>query len=282
MVPSKIVPPTPAKLDVRDWVTPEDLNVAPALLGLPLARPSRRAWAMLLDLLIIATLSRLLANGWWLAALMVLGGAHTWASYRGRRVALWVWIVVAGLMAAGAYQAWQRPARPAEVAVTRAGDAVEAATAVVAEAAEGKVSQATIDSAARIAKLEVELAESRKSSAHKLRDEIAGWLDDIGFGYGWAMLYFSFVPAWWRGQTLGKRALGLRIVELTGKPMTVFQCLKRYGGYAAGMATGGLGFLQVLWDSNRQAIQDKTAHTVVIDLRNSRRLAPDQWQAPTR
>jgi uncharacterized RDD family membrane protein YckC len=154
--------------------------------------------------------------------------------------------------------------------------------AAVAASAEGKISAPTIDSAARIAKLEVELAEARKSSVHRLRDEIAGWLDDIGFGYGWGMLYFSFVPAWWRGQTLGKRALGLRVVELTGKPMTVFQCLKRYGGYAAGMATGGLGFLQVLWDSNRQAIQDKTAHTIVIDLRNTRRLAPDQWQASTR
>ena len=33
------------------------------------------------------------------------------------------------------------------------------------------------------------------------------------------------------------------------------------------MATGGLGFLQILWDPNRQAIQDKTAHTVVVDLR---------------
>jgi hypothetical protein len=33
------------------------------------------------------------------------------------------------------------------------------------------------------------------------------------------------------------------------------------------MATGGLGFLQVLWDVNRQGIQDRVAHTVVVDLR---------------
>jgi hypothetical protein len=33
------------------------------------------------------------------------------------------------------------------------------------------------------------------------------------------------------------------------------------------MATGGLGFLQALWDVNRQGIQDRVAHTVVIDLR---------------
>ena len=43
----------------------------------------------------------------------------------------------------------------------------------------------------------------------------------------------------------------------------------RYGGYAAGMATGGLGFAQVLWDANRQAVQDKLAHTVVVDLRRA-------------
>jgi hypothetical protein len=45
------------------------------------------------------------------------------------------------------------------------------------------------------------------------------------------------------------------------------RCLRRYGGYAAGMATGGLGFVQALWDVNRQGIQDRVAHTVVIDLR---------------
>jgi hypothetical protein len=33
------------------------------------------------------------------------------------------------------------------------------------------------------------------------------------------------------------------------------------------MATGGLGFAQALWDVNRQGIQDRVAHTVVIDLR---------------
>jgi uncharacterized RDD family membrane protein YckC len=245
---SDLVPPSPAKLDVRNWVTPEDLNVAPELLGLPLARPSRRAWAMLLDLAVIAVLSRLLANGWWLLAMMVLGGAHTWARSRGRRLAPWIWVVVAGLVAAGAYELWHSVTRPAEVAMTPAGIDVE----------------------------------RRTPGAPGWRHEVAGWLDDVGFGYGWAMLYFSFVPAWWRGQTLGKRLFGLRVVELTGKPMTVFQCLKRHGGYAAGMATGGIGLLQLLWDSNRQAIQDKTAHTVVIDLRNAQRLPPERWPAPTR
>ena len=64
--------------------------------------------------------------------------------------------------------------------------------------------------------------------------------------------------------------LRLRVVELTGAPMTVMRCLRRYGGYAAGMATGGVGFAQMLWDPNRQAVQDRTAHTAVIDLRTPR------------
>ena len=56
--------------------------------------------------------------------------------------------------------------------------------------------------------------------------------------------------------------------------MTVMRCLKRYGGYAAGMATGGLGFAQLLWDPNRQALQDKAAHTAVLDLRAARSPPP--------
>ncbi len=44
----------------------------------------------------------------------------------------------------------------------------------------------------------------------------------------------------------------------------MLDCFGRYGGYGAGFATGLLGFLQVYWDPNRQAIQDKISATVVI------------------
>jgi uncharacterized RDD family membrane protein YckC len=75
------------------------------------------------------------------------------------------------------------------------------------------------------------------------------------------------LPAWWRGQTVGKRLLKLRVVELTGQPITVLRSLRRFGGYAAGMATFGLGFAQMLRDPNRQGLQDRAAHTVVLDER---------------
>jgi uncharacterized RDD family membrane protein YckC len=40
----------------------------------------------------------------------------------------------------------------------------------------------------------------------------------------------------------------------------------RYGGYGAGLATGLLGFIQIYWDPNRQAIHDKISATIVIDV----------------
>ena len=103
------------------------------------------------------------------------------------------------------------------------------------------------------------------------REELKRWESSIGAKFGWAIIYFTFLPYWWKGQTIGKKVFGLRVVELTGKPLTVINYLGRYGGYAAGMATGMIGFIQILWDVNRQAIQDKIAHTVVIDLRQPKR-----------
>lgn len=131
----------------------------------------------------------------------------------------------------------------------------------------------------RIRKLEAKLAEARRARSLDPRVWLRRWADDLGVGYGFALIYFSLLPAWWGGQTVGKRLLRLRVVELTGKPMSALRNLKRFGGYAAGMATGGLGLVQLMWDSNRQAIQDKTAHTAVIDLRRPR-LAPQPPSLP--
>ena len=96
------------------------------------------------------------------------------------------------------------------------------------------------------------------------------WTENLGLSIGWAMVYFTLLPYWMPGQTLGKKLFGLQVVELTGRPLTLLLCFSRYGGYAAGLATGTFGFAQVLWDPNRQAIQDKIAHTVVLDVRATR------------
>lgn len=91
-----------------------------------------------------------------------------------------------------------------------------------------------------------------------------GIISDLGLGFGWAALYFTAFPAWWRGQTPGKRLMGIRVIQLDGTYMSAWDSFGRYGGYGAGFATGLLGFFQIYWDSNRQAIQDKISATVVI------------------
>jgi len=95
---------------------------------------------------------------------------------------------------------------------------------------------------------------------------VQGIIEDLGLGFGWAAFYFTVLTALWHGQTIGKKALGIRVLQLDGTPLTLFDSFERYGGYGAGIATGMLGFLQIYWDPNRQAIHDRISSTVVIDI----------------
>lgn len=97
---------------------------------------------------------------------------------------------------------------------------------------------------------------------------IIGWakgiIEDFGLGFGWATFYFTVMLSYFKGRTLGKKIIGIKVIKLDGKPLTLWESFGRYGGYGAGLATGLLGFLQVYWDPNRQAIQDKISTTVVV------------------
>jgi uncharacterized RDD family membrane protein YckC len=106
-----------------------------------------------------------------------------------------------------------------------------------------------------------ELEEERESG---LLSGLLRVLDDLGIGFGWTGLYFTAFTALWRGQTPGKKLLGIRVLRLNGQPMTLWMSFERFGGYAAGLLTGLLGFAQVYWDRNRQMIHDKITETVVI------------------
>jgi hypothetical protein len=93
---------------------------------------------------------------------------------------------------------------------------------------------------------------------------LRGFVDELSFGFGWWTLYLTVFLSWWKGQTVGKRLMGIRVVRLDGEPITWWVAFERVGGYAAGFATGLLGFAQVFWDANRQGIHDRIVGTVVI------------------
>ena len=152
----------------------------------------------------------------------------------------------------------------------------EQAGTEVAEAQDLRLAQALEVAGDTIGQLEQDLARANRNledSRAELDDALqqqglVGWftsrIDSLGFGFGWWTLYFTILMPWMKGQTPGKRVMGVRVVRLDGQPVTWWHAFERAGGYAAGVATGTLGFLQIYWDANRQAIHDKVAGTVVI------------------
>src|SRR5262245_31332315 len=110
-------------------------------------------------------------------------------------------------------------------------------------------------------RLEEQVAALQRSP---LRNAMSGIIDDLGLGFGWMAVYFTSFLALMRGQTPGKRMLRMRVVRLDAKPLTWWLCFERFGGYAASASVGLLGFLQILWDRNRQGLHDKVVETVVI------------------
>ncbi len=109
-------------------------------------------------------------------------------------------------------------------------------------------------------KLEEQLEGERDRGLIRLLFKVA---DEVGLGFGWAGLYFTLFPTYWKGRTPGKRLMGLRVVRLDGKPIGLWVAFNRFGGYAASIFTGLLGFFEMFWDPNRQALHDRIAATVV-------------------
>jgi len=108
--------------------------------------------------------------------------------------------------------------------------------------------------------------EDKNAFGYKGVEWLKGIIEDLGLGFGWAAFYFTVLTSIWNGQTPGKKLFKIRVVQLDGTRLSLWDSFGRYGGYGAGLATGLLGFLQIYWDPNRQAIHDKISSTIVIDV----------------
>jgi uncharacterized RDD family membrane protein YckC len=77
--------------------------------------------------------------------------------------------------------------------------------------------------------------------------------------------YYVTLEGGRRGQTLGKRLLGIRVVDVddAGPIGRARALLRHVGRYVSGLACG-IGYLWMLWDDREQTWHDKMARAVVV------------------
>ena len=79
------------------------------------------------------------------------------------------------------------------------------------------------------------------------------------------LAYFSGLWAW-KATTIGGIVVGLKVVRTDGKPLTFPVTLIRSLAAAFSVVVLFLGFLWIIWDSEKQGWHDKIAGTVVLKL----------------
>ena len=83
---------------------------------------------------------------------------------------------------------------------------------------------------------------------------------------GWALAVGLYFTLFWAttGQTPGMRLMRLRVVTANGTPPGLGRALVRLGGLVLAIIPLFAGFLPVLFDPRRRALQDWLAGTVVV------------------
>jgi uncharacterized RDD family membrane protein YckC len=261
--PAPAETPAPAKAK-SGGVKMESLRVDPSLADRRLASWWQRAGAMAVDVALMGALSLLTGpvlgffTGLTVAALgsRSVSDTRIWGIVR-----LILWFIGGGVMFASALLITGRP-------ILRTG-AFNLDRALVKQAG---TSEAFLPPSPSYEQLKA-YADQLAADNRRLRESVRGssWLNAVtdfsrtlGLTFGWAGVYFTLITAWWRGRTVGKFIFGTRVVRLDGRPLTMMDAFTRYGGYAAGLATGMLGFARLLWDPNGRAIEDRVAWTVVL------------------
>lgn len=89
---------------------------------------------------------------------------------------------------------------------------------------------------------------------------------------GIVLAFFASVPLYyillsaWKGQTLGKMAVHIKVVGRDGSPISLGQAFVRWLGYLASALPLGIGFLMALVNDERRTLHDLLAGTVVVEL----------------
>jgi uncharacterized RDD family membrane protein YckC len=77
-------------------------------------------------------------------------------------------------------------------------------------------------------------------------------------------LYFALQESGSAQATLGKRAMGVRVVGAEGKRVSFLNATGRHFAKIISFLVLCIGFLMVAWDSRKQGLHDKMANTFVV------------------
>jgi uncharacterized RDD family membrane protein YckC len=79
------------------------------------------------------------------------------------------------------------------------------------------------------------------------------------------LAYYAYLEGSPSGQTLGKRAMNIRVIDFNGGgSIGTTRALVRYLGRILSSIPCGLGYFWMLWDSEKQTWHDKIAASVVV------------------
>jgi len=79
------------------------------------------------------------------------------------------------------------------------------------------------------------------------------------------LAYFVYLEGSDAGQTLGKKIVGIRVVDLAGAgPIGYGRATVRYFGRIVSAIPLALGYLWMLWDDQKQTWHDKFAMSMVV------------------
>jgi len=76
--------------------------------------------------------------------------------------------------------------------------------------------------------------------------------------------YVYFWSSYGHGQTLGNRALGIRVVKTDGSELSLTDAFIRYVGLILSFLCLFIGVIWVAFDANKQGWHDKIANTYVV------------------
>ena len=79
------------------------------------------------------------------------------------------------------------------------------------------------------------------------------------------ILYFAFSFYFWKGQTIGKYFLRIKVLSLYHEHLGLWHCIERSLGYFASALEFGFGYIQAFWNPNRMTLHDKIGETIVIE-----------------